>query len=233
MMEAIVLAGGLGTRLRRIVTDLPKPMAPIMGRPFLELLLGSLADKGFQHIVLSLGYMADKIIDYFGDRFEGMEITYEIEHKPLGTGGAARLAMSRCKTDHVFILNGDTFIDLETTEIENHWEKHKNPIIVACHVENTARYGRLETDMEKVLRFSGKGIKKPGFINAGSYILTHEMLSHIPVGEAFSMEEDFLPVAVEKRRFDVFVTRSQFIDIGVPEDYARAQTELVKIFRKS
>ena len=94
-MEAIVLAGGVGTRLRQVVPDLPKPMAPVAGRPFLEILLYFLARKGFTRVVLSLGFMADKVVAHFGDQFAGMELVYEIEHTPLGTGGAVRLGLTR------------------------------------------------------------------------------------------------------------------------------------------
>src|SRR5437660_613655 len=99
MMEAIVLAGGLGIRLRGVVPDLPKPMAPIAGRPFLEILLASLSRKGLARVVLSVGFMAEKISTYFGDRFGNLELVYVIESQPLGTGGAVRLAMQTCVTD--------------------------------------------------------------------------------------------------------------------------------------
>ena len=119
-MEAIVLAGGFGTRLKSVVFDLPKPMAPVAGKPFLERLLKSLAQKGFTRIVLALGYMAEKVIEHFGSRFEGMELVYEIESTPLGTGGAVRLALTQCLTDHVFVFNGDTYLDLEVSHVEAH-----------------------------------------------------------------------------------------------------------------
>ncbi len=112
-MEAIVLAGGFGTRLRQVVPDLPKPMAPIAGRPFLEILLLSLYQKGFSRVVLSLGFMAEKIIAHFGDRYVGMDLVYAVEHHPLGTGGAIRVALAQCASDHVFVFNGDTYLDLE------------------------------------------------------------------------------------------------------------------------
>ena len=144
-MEAIVLAGGFGTRLKAVVFDLPKPMAPVAGKPFLERLLKSLAQKGFTRIVLALGYMAEKVIEHFGSRFEGMELVYEIESTPLGTGGAVRLALTQCLTDHVFVFNGDTYLDLEVSHVEAHWQMNQMPIIVARDVLDTARYGRLET----------------------------------------------------------------------------------------
>ena len=228
-MEAIVLAGGFGTRLKQVVPDLPKPMAPVAGRPFLEILLTSLAHKGFGRVVLSLGYMAEKVVAHFGVRFAGMELVYEIESSPLGTGGAVRIALAQCAADHVFVVNGDTFLDLEVVEVEAHWQKHRAPIIVAREVSDTARYGRLDTNHGRVLGFVEKGVVGAGLINAGSYVLPVTILDGFPLGQSFSLEADFLAKAVAEQRFDLFVTNGHFIDIGVPEDYARAQTELAGV----
>lgn len=228
-MEAIVLAGGFGTRLKQVVPDLPKPMALVAGRPFLEILLTSLARKGFRRVVLSLGYMAQKVVSHFGDHFAGMEVVYEIEQSPLGTGGAVRAALALCMTDHVFVLNGDTFLDLEVVDVEAHWQAHHAPIIVARDVSDAARYGRLDTDHGQVLGFVEKGVTGPGLINAGCYVLPVGILDDFVLGQPFSLEADYLAKAVGKRRFDLFVTNGYFIDIGVPADYVRAQTELAGV----
>lgn len=228
-MEAIILAGGFGTRLKQVVPDLPKPMAPVAGRPFLEILLTSLAHKGFRRAVLSLGYMAEKVVSHFGGQFASMELAYEIEETPLGTGGAVRQALMRCKADHVFVFNGDTFLDLEAAEVEAHWQAHHAPIIVAREVPDTARYGRLDTADGRVLGFVEKGADGKGLINAGCYVLPADILDGFAPGQPFSLENDFLAKAVSTRRFDLFVTDGHFIDIGIPEDYARAQTELAGV----
>lgn len=225
-MEAIILAGGLGTRLKQAVPDLPKPMAPVAGRPFLEILLTSLARKGFRRVVLSLGHMAGKVTRHFDGQFAGMELVYEIENTPLGTGGALRQALARCRADHVFVFNGDTFLDLEAAEVEAHWQTHRAPIIVAREVPDTVRYGRLETAGGRVLGFTEKGIEGQGLINAGCYVLPVGILDGFTPGQPFSLETDFLAGAASAQRFDLFVTNGYFIDIGIPEDYARAQTEL-------
>lgn len=229
-MEAIILAGGFGTRLREVVPDVPKPMALVAGRPFLEILLTSLAHKGLRRVVLSLGYMADKVVAHFGDHFAGIELVYEIELAPLGTGGALRQALSRCNTDHAFVFNGDTYLDLDVQEVEVHWQKHQMPIIVAREVPDTARYGRLDADRGRVMGFIDKGVTGPGLINAGCYVLPTGILSDFPLGEPFSLEADFLAKSVAEQRFDLFVTNGHFIDIGVPEDYVRAQTELAGVY---
>lgn len=230
-MEAIVLAGGFGTRLREVVPDLPKPMAPVAGRPFLEILLHALASKGFCRVILSLGFMAGKVEAHFGEQFAGMELVYEVENTPLGTGGAVRQALTRCSEDHVFVFNGDTYLDLEVADVEAHWQTHRVPIIVAREVPDTARFGRLNTAGGRVTGFLEKGMAGAGLINAGCYVLPVAILNGFAHGQAFSLETDFLAKTVGAQRIDVFVTNGHFIDIGVPEDYARAQSELAGICR--
>lgn len=226
MLEGIVLAGGFGTRLRDAVPDLPKPMAPVNGRPFLEILLDNLASKGFGRVILSLGYMADKITAHFGMEFSGMELLYVVEEQPLGTGGAVRLAMSECREDHLFVFNGDTFLDLEVDAVERQWQNARNPVIVGREVNDTTRYGALLTEYGRVTGFSEKGASGAGLINAGCYVLKQGQLDGFSINTSFSLETDYLAKAVQDSPFDLFTTAGQFIDIGVPEDYARAQHEL-------
>lgn len=228
-MEAVVLAGGFGTRLRQLVPDVPKPMAPVAGRPFLEILLVSLAQKGFDRVVLSLGFMADKVSGHFRARFAGMSLVYEVESKPLGTGGAIRQALTCCESDHVFVFNGDTYLDLEVAEVEALWTQNHAPIIVVREVPDAARFGRVEVSQGRMVAFAQKGGAGPGLINAGCYLLPRDIFSAGNWPEAFSIEDDFLATNVSKHRFDVFVTQGHFIDIGVPADYARAQVELAGI----
>jgi D-glycero-alpha-D-manno-heptose 1-phosphate guanylyltransferase len=225
-MEGIVLAGGFGTRLRKVVPDLPKPMAPIAGRPFLEILLSTLARKGFTRIVLSLGFMADKIISHFGESYAGMRLVYEVELQPLGTGGAIRAALARCESDHVFIFNGDTYLDLEVNELESLWQDRRHPIIVVRKVPDTARFGRVEMSEGRINAFLEKGMSGAGLINAGCYVLPKEALNNFPPGQPFSLETEFFMKYLQQIRFDGFVTHGQFIDIGVPDDYLLAQTAL-------
>lgn len=225
-MEVIVLAGGFGTRLRQVVSNVPKPMALVAGRPFMEIVLALLGRKGFTRAILSLGYMAENFVAHFGSRFAGMDLAYEVEHVPLGTGGAVRQAMERCQSDHVFVINGDTYLDFEAAAIEAHWQQHRAPIIVAREVPDATRYGRLVIASGQVVKFSEKGESGRGLINAGCYVLPVGILDAFQAGQAFSLETDFLAKIAGSRRLDLFVTDGQFIDIGVPEDYARAQREL-------
>jgi D-glycero-alpha-D-manno-heptose 1-phosphate guanylyltransferase len=226
MLEAIILAGGFGTRLKEVVPDLPKPMAPINGKPFLAYLLDGLAKKGFKRVILSVGYMAEKIINYFGCQYEGIELVYSLETEPLGTGGATKLALERCTQDHIYVLNGDTYLDFEVDEIESLWHKNHQPIIVGVEVEDVSRYGRLGLNNDSVISFVEKGIAGKGFINAGCYVFKLNQLENNITNPPFSLEIDFLAEEVGKQSFNFFASKEFFLDIGMPDDYIKAKKEL-------
>ena len=160
--EAVVLAGGFGTRLRKVVSDVPKPMAPMdaEGTPFLAFVLKQLAGQGFAKIILSVGYMAEVIQQYFGASYAGMELLYSIEDKPLGTGGAVKKAMALCSGELVFVLNGDTYFDVDFAEIER---QHRKPgvdfTLAAREMSDFDRYGALTlTEDDRGIAFGGKKI---------------------------------------------------------------------------
>jgi len=225
-VEAIILAGGKGTRLRSVISNIPKPMALVGGRPFLEILLTQLQNKGFTKIILSLGYMADNIVDYFGGSFLGMELVYEIEAFPLGTGGAVSAAIKRCLGDHVYIFNGDTFLDIDVSLAEKFWSSKKQSFLIGCEVGDTSRYGRLSVAGDKVVGFSEKGVVGRGLINAGCYVIEPEFFMRYQHPPPFSFETDFLETIIIHGLLNILICEGRFIDIGVPEDYARAQIEL-------
>jgi D-glycero-alpha-D-manno-heptose 1-phosphate guanylyltransferase len=225
-VEAIVLAGGLGTRLRGIVSDRPKAMALVAGKPFLEIMLQSLARKGFSRVVLSLGYMAEAITTHFGAEFAGLDLVHAIEPYPLGTGGAAKLAMTRVLGDHAYIFNGDTYLDLEVAAVEKQWQRNRLPLIVTRHVADTTRYGRVLVQGDRVTGFLEKGKSGPGLINAGAYVFAPHHLDDYGCGSPFSLETDFLGTAVTSQEVGSFITHGIFIDIGIPHDYSLAQTLL-------
>lgn len=230
-MEAIILAGGKGTRLRDYVKDVAKPMAPIAGIPFLEILLRTLVRNGFQRVIISVGHMAKSITEYFDDYYDAMQICFVVEDEPLGTGGGLRLAMEQVTHEHVYVFNGDTYLDLEFNEIQSHYLKKKCPIIVGCTVKNTMRYGRLIELDGKAIGFTERGFSGAGLINAGCYILLRGQLDSISIGSRFSFEENYLAEAFDRCEFDVFISSGTFIDIGIPEDYLRAQYELKQFIR--
>jgi D-glycero-alpha-D-manno-heptose 1-phosphate guanylyltransferase len=231
-VEAIILAGGSGTRLKKVLPNIPKPMAPINGKPFLEFLLSNLAASGFNHIILSIGYKADYILDFFGSSFLGMKITYVIEKTPLGTGGAIRYAMESTNCDHVYVLNGDTYLDLNYGNLENFWKHSKDNLIVSRNVEDTTRYGSLLVKENRIIGFIEKGVYGRGVINAGIYILRKDIFNDSKQLEVFSFEQDWLIKNIKKKFFTCYSVNDYFIDIGIPEDYERAKLELPKITSK-
>lgn len=231
MKEALILAGGFGTRLRTVVSDVPKPMAPIGGEPFLALLMAHLARNGFERVLLSVGYLADVIVAHFGQTWRGMALEYVHEDTPLGTGGAIRAALARVTADHVHVFNGDTYLGLDCAVTEALWQARRTPIIVAREAPDTARYGRLEVDaVGRVTAFLEKAASGgPGWINAGCYVLPRSIAGEFPPGDPFSFETGYLREAVARRPVLACPTDAEFIDIGTPEDYARAQALLASL----
>jgi D-glycero-alpha-D-manno-heptose 1-phosphate guanylyltransferase len=222
MLEAIILAGGFGTRLKEVLPGLPKSMAPIHGKPFLAYLLDNLEKKGFKKVILSVGYMADKIIDHFGARYQELVLEYSIEKEALGTGGAARLALEKCSQDHVYIMNGDTYVDFNIKDTESIWKSNSCAIIITAHVDNAARYGLVECKNNIVQGFLEKGYDGPGLVSAGCYLFSKYQLDKFKLNSFFSLELDYLKNAVKKEKFYMAKSNGIFIDIGVPDEYKRA-----------
>ena len=222
--EAIVLVGGLGTRLRAVVGDVPKPLAPVAGRVFLAWVLDHLAEHGMRRVLLATGHMADQVETVIGHRWSGMEIAYSVEDQPLGTGGAVRLAAGRLLGDAAHVLNGDTFLRYSLSSLERATLAANAMAGVAlAKVDDVSRYGAVSVAAGKVSEFCEKGGQGPGLINAGSYFLTAAALACLPAQRAFSLETGFLHPQAEAGRLAAFAETSGFIDIGVPHDYALAQ----------
>lgn len=223
-MQAIVLAGGLGTRLRGVVPDLPKPLAPVNGRPFLAIVLEQLDAQGFASVVLSVGYRHELIRQSLGDRFGGVALVYVVEDRPLGTGGAIRLAARACSEPDVFVLNGDSYTDLDFADMQaRHGEAEVPLTVCTVDVPDAARYGRVLVEGSRITGFAEKGTAGPGLINAGIYLMRRNLLEGADLPEVFSFERDILEARLGELRPLAYPTRGRFIDIGVPEDYARAQ----------
>lgn len=224
--EAIVLAGGFGTRLRGIVDDVPKPLAPVAGRPFLAWLLDRLAAGGMRRCILATGYLSELIEQRIGTSWQGMDIAYSLEPEPLGTGGAIRLAATRLQGDAAHVLNGDTWLEYDPAALEDAARASNASMAIAlARVDDVARYGAVDIDHGRVAGFREKGEAGPGWINAGCYFLGAEALAALPAREAFSFEQDVLQPRVQAGVVAAFTATSGFIDIGVPEDYARAQLQ--------
>jgi D-glycero-alpha-D-manno-heptose 1-phosphate guanylyltransferase len=227
MIDSIVLAGGQGTRLRGIVRDLPKPMADIAGRPFLWWLMTRLHQQGVGRVILSVGYKSEVIQDYFGMTFAGMEISYAVEKEPLGTGGAIKYALEKARTPQVIVLNGDSYVDFNLKALLSLFASAGPDLaIAAVYLIDSARYGLLliEEKTNIITGFSEKQESIAGYINAGVYCLRRDIFMKYPVPGAFSFERDFLAVQLGVVRPLALKAVGAFIDIGVPEDYALAQT---------
>jgi len=222
-MEAIVLAGGLGTRLRCVVSDLPKPMAPIGDKPFLEYILKYLQKNGITRAVLSVGYKWETIKEYFGDRFENIELIYSVEDEPLGTGGAIKKAINQIRNNQVYIINGDTFFDVDLKSLL--LVDNSRLMLSLKHMRDFDRYGCVESDNGLVIAFTEKGYRESGNINGGIYLASSDIFNNYELDEKFSFEE-FMQVNFEKLKISVKVFENYFIDIGIPEDYHKAQSEI-------
>jgi D-glycero-alpha-D-manno-heptose 1-phosphate guanylyltransferase len=225
--EVVVLAGGEGKRLRPVVRDLPKPMADVAGRPFLWWLLTRLKRQGVPRVILSVGYKAEVIQAYFGTAFDGMKIAYSIETEPLGTGGAMRLALEHATGSRVIVLNGDTFTDINLPDFSDLSENSEATLAIGVtFLNDVARYGAVVIDdkQETVIGFEEKQGAAAGYINAGVYCLHRDIFVKYPVPGKFSFERDFLPARLAALKPVAFKGVRGFIDIGVPEDYERAQT---------
>jgi len=223
-MEAIVLAGGLGTRLRGVVDDVPKPMAAVLGRPFLAFVLDQLVDSGFHTAILATGYRHDAIRSHFGEAYRGLALRYSVEDEPLGTGGAIRLACAQVSSSDVFALNGDTYVELDfPAMLDAHLRARAQLSLAVCQVPDVARYGAVQLREGIVHGFREKGRSGRGWINGGVYVLGPALRHRFPLRGAFSFEHDLLVPEVGSIQPLAFRSSGRFIDIGTPEDYARAQ----------
>lgn len=229
-MKAVVLAGGLGTRLRETVPNLPKPMAPVAGRPFLEYLLDHLIAGGINEMILSVGYRAESIEAHFGHRYRGATLRYAIEDEPLGTGGAIVHALRGEGPDPVLVLNGDTFLNIDVGALIRWYQSAPSQVaMVLRETPDVSRYGAVMLTGDSVTGFAEKGKTGPGLINAGLYVVMPEVLAAPGLPETFSFEADILQRHCDTLRPRAYVTDAYFIDIGVPEDFSRAQRELPAI----
>ncbi len=226
-MEAIVLAGGFGTRLRHVVADVPKPMAPVCGRPFLEYVLDDLADKGASRAVLAVGYRQEVIRAHFGNAYRGMELIYSSEDTPLLTGGAIRQGVTFCRENYVVIVNGDTFFDVDIPGMLAFAKEKAAALVVASrHMVNFERYGAIVSENARITAFEEKRFRAEGDINGGIYAVRRDLLEDMPA--KFSFEKEFMERRVGDVPMYVWPSAGYFIDIGVPEDYERAQRDFAR-----
>lgn len=232
-MEAIVLAGGLGTRLQPVISGIPKPMAPVSGKPFLYYVLKWLETNQISRIILSVGYQWKTIYQAFGDRFNDMELVYSVEDTPLGTGGAIARAMDHHLTgDLFFIVNGDTLFH---TCLSEFFVFHRTGAfdlsILLKPMKNVDRYGTVTvSEKNRITAFHEKSPRNAGLINGGIYLANRNIETRFPSGKIFSFEKAFLEKRLNDLLIGGLVSDSYFIDIGIPEDYFRARSGLPNLF---
>lgn len=227
---ALILAGGLGKRLRSVVSDRPKPMADVRGAPFLEILIESLADKGVRQFVLLTGYKGEAIEEHFANGCRSdIRITFSRERSALGTGGAVKNAEAFA-TDPSLLVNGDTFFDADLeTLLSFHRSNAAEATLSLCKVQDASRYGSVMVNRKGMVigfREKDKKISEPGLINAGLSLLAKRLISSLPNG-SFSMEREIFPTLVESGNVFGLLQERPFFDIGTPESY-----EAFKLFMR-
>ena len=224
-IDVIILAGGLGTRLKPAVSDRPKVMATVAGRPFLSILLDQLSMAGFNRVILCTGYMADQVEMEFGPQYMGLSLIYSREKIPLGTGGALGNALPLISSKIVMVMNGDSFIDVDL-KLFLQWFIGKNcdAALVLTKMKNTSRYGLIHVaENGLITAFQEKNsMGRSGWINAGVYLLNKEVIRTIPQGRPFSIEQEFFP-SLAGRDFYGYCSEAKFTDIGLPESYVAAE----------
>ena len=232
--EAVILAGGFGTRLSHVLGNVPKPLAPVAGRPFLSYLLMRLASAGINHVVLATGYMHEVVEQYFGEEWGGLKISYSEEKEPLFTGGAILMAASETKGDDFLVLNGDTLFDIDLTALADFHIENESVLTVALRkVEDTGRYGAVETIGTIICTFREKDVSAgEGTINGGIYVINKHWLLSENLPRKFSFEKQVLQAKAQDGIFKAVSFNDYFVDIGVPDDYRKAQCELPALFLK-
>jgi len=224
--EAIVLAGGFGTRLRNIVSDVPKAMAPIAGQPFLAYLLEFLKSQDIGRVILAVGYRHEAIRSRFGSRYRDLELVYSIEDEPLGTGGGLLKALACVDGPFAFVFNGDTLLRLNCSAMAALVARHPGAQLAVAlrHVDDASRYGAAVVVEGRIQGFAARGISGPGLINGGCYLVARQIFERYPMPAKFSWEAEFLAARASEISALAFECDAPFIDIGVPEAFEQAQT---------
>ncbi len=232
-LDSIILAGGLGTRLRGVVPELPKALAPVNNKPFLDIILSALSKwECIEKVVIAVGYMADKIIERYKDTSKyGFKILFSVEEELLGTGGAIKKVIPQTETDNILVLNGDSYAETDLCDLlDKHVETSASMSIVLREVENASRYGRVKLISDnRIVCFEEKtpGPAK-GYINAGMYLIKRKLFDDVKNNVVISLEKELLPVFIKEGVFG-YISSGKFIDIGIPETYKIADEYLKEV----
>ena len=223
-MKVVILAGGFGTRLKSEIRDIPKPMAPINNRPFLEYLFDYLINQNLENVILSVFYNYESIINRYGHKYNNLNLEYSIDKSKLGTGGAIKAALKMSKTENAFIINGDTFFGINFEKLYNvHINYSYDLTIASKEMKNFDRYGIIQTDKNgKVTEIKEKKYCKKGYIDGGIYLIKRSFFDSQKMNERFSLN-DYLSKNLNTKSIGSCHFNSPFIDIGTPEDYNKAK----------
>ncbi|MBF0438016.1 MAG: nucleotidyltransferase family protein [Magnetococcales bacterium] len=226
--QAVILAGGQGTRLGSLTMQTPKPMLPVAGRPFLEYLVWNLYQQGIQDIILSCGYLGEQIVNHFNKKRWGkLTIRGFIEPNPLGTGGALRYLSTELES-HFFLLNGDTLFDIQYLDLPLP-SSSPSCVMALRQVPNASRYGQVEMQEKRIVRFLEKAPNPhPGLINAGVCWMNRDLVAYLPEGIS-SIERDLFPRLANENQLFGKIYENYFIDIGIINDYDKANLDLTSI----
>ncbi len=227
--EAVLLAGGMGTRLQRVLPDLPKPMAPINGKPFIEYIMDYLITFNIRKFILSVGYKHEAFSSHFSNNYKGVPVIFSVEETPLGTGGGIHKAIALAEGYNILVLNADTMFKLDIFSMYSLHQSVSADITMGLRkMEEISRYGSVETDSNsRVTGFYEKDSKKGyGTINGGVYIFKKDIFEKRKMPEKFSLEKDFLEPFYPSTKIYGYSSDAYFIDIGIPKDYEKAQHEL-------
>ena len=222
---AVILAGGMGTRLREVVSDRPKVLAELNGKPFIFYILDQLLNAGIKKVIISTGYLGEQVEKTIGNRYDSLKVDYSKEHNPLGTAGALKLVQQNTDTEHFLVMNGDSYVEFNIFSLLTYSRKNKaNIVILTKKVEDTSRYGtiKLNENSEIVSFLEKRKIAEGGIINAGIYFLERSVFNNIPDKTPCSLEYDFFPQMIGKNIYG-FETDGRFVDIGTPESYLEAK----------
>lgn len=223
------MAGGLGTRLSGVVSDVPKCMAPVAGAPFLAHILEYLEQQYVDHVIFSLGYKSEVVIEYLRQKAYTFKTSWVLEQEPLGTGGGIRRALAKSKAKQVFILNGDTMFAVPLRDMQQAFDPRYKAMLALKPMKDFERYGSVQLDAaQRITAFEEKQFRAEGLINGGVYLLNKEKEDLFSFPEKFSFEKEFLEPEAGKHNLQGFVSDTYFIDIGIPEDYFRAQEDFKK-----
>lgn len=232
LSECIILAGGLGTRLQSVVSDVPKVLADVNEKPFLHYILEEVKRQNIHHVILSVGYKHELIQSFCEQHQKDVSISYAIEQEPLGTGGGIALALNQTKSESILIINGDTFFQINYNEFySKHLSSQSSFSIALKPMKDFDRYGSVMIDdKNRIIGFKEKQFQYQGLINAGIYLLNKKKFQSLSFPEKFSFEKDFMEKYFERFPMYGFSFNNYFIDIGIPEDYYKAQQDFKTLF---